>query len=283
MTSQIIFIVWRESIEALLVIGILYNWLGRDAQAASGRRYLWSGVVAGLVAAVALAFALMRLGEAFSDTAKQYLATAMVFVAAILIVQMVAWMRAHGRTLKRDMEQSLSLAARERRWGAIFLLAMIAVAREGSETVVFLYGVLSAGRAASDLSILGAIGAGFGAAILSFALLQLGGRLIPWRWFFKISEALLLLLGCSLAVTGVGNLIALGILPYSATLWDLSWLLNDTSRWGGIVASLTGYRSMPDLVIVATWVGYWAAIFLILRRGSRRGVRRAPGIKTPGK
>lgn len=279
MTGQIIFVVWRESVEALLVIGILYNWLGRDAQTVSGRRYLWGGVVAGLVAALALAFALMRLGGAFSDTAKQYLATAMVFAAAALIVQMVAWMRAHSRTLKRDMEQNLNLAARERRWGAIFLLALLAVAREGSETVVFLYGILSAGHAASDISVLSAIGAGFGAAILSFVVLQLGGRLVPWRWFFKISETLLLLLGCSLMVTGVGNLVALGILPYTTTLWNTSWLLDDTSRWGGIIAALTGYRAMPDVITLMTWSGYGSAVFMILRHGAQRALR----IMVPGK
>ena len=46
MIAQIIFVVWRESIEALLVIGILQAWL-RHSGTARARRYLWGGVLGG--------------------------------------------------------------------------------------------------------------------------------------------------------------------------------------------------------------------------------------------
>ena len=36
--GQIIFIMWRESVEALLVVGILYAWLSRTPDAAGGGR-----------------------------------------------------------------------------------------------------------------------------------------------------------------------------------------------------------------------------------------------------
>ena len=51
--GNVVFIVWRESIEALLVIGILQAWLGQQGGDACsrGRAYLWAGVAAGLVAA----------------------------------------------------------------------------------------------------------------------------------------------------------------------------------------------------------------------------------------
>ena len=53
--GQVLFIVWRESVEALLVVGILYAWLKNgDADARRGIPYLWAGVAAGLLAAVAL-------------------------------------------------------------------------------------------------------------------------------------------------------------------------------------------------------------------------------------
>src|SRR6266576_731803 len=49
-----LFIVWRESAEAMLVVGILYAWLKRRPDATVGMRYLWGGVAAGV--GVALAF-----------------------------------------------------------------------------------------------------------------------------------------------------------------------------------------------------------------------------------
>jgi high-affinity iron transporter len=41
-----LFIVWRESAEAMLVVGILYAWLKRRSDATIGMRYLWGGVAA---------------------------------------------------------------------------------------------------------------------------------------------------------------------------------------------------------------------------------------------
>ena len=45
--GNIAFIIWRESVEALLVIGILNAWLTRQADGIDqkrGRLFLWSGV-----------------------------------------------------------------------------------------------------------------------------------------------------------------------------------------------------------------------------------------------
>jgi len=216
--GQIIFVIWRESVEALLVIGILYNWLGREANARASRGYLWGGVGAGLAVELALAFALTRLNTVFSGETQDYFQTGMVFVAAILIVQMVVWIRAQGGGIKRTLEHGLDNAVRGRNLWGVFVLALVAVAREGSETVVFLYGILAAAPVSSLLGLLGIIAVGFGAALATFAALQIGSRFMPWRRFFQISEAMLLLLGCALTVTGVGKLVSLGLLPYGAPL-----------------------------------------------------------------
>ena len=61
--GNIVFIVWRESIEALLVIGILQAWLGNQGEdgRTRGRLYLWAGVGAGLLGAAALGAAIMSV------------------------------------------------------------------------------------------------------------------------------------------------------------------------------------------------------------------------------
>ncbi|MCC3263001.1 hypothetical protein LLE87_33055, partial [Paenibacillus polymyxa] len=86
--------------------------------------------------------------------------------------------------------------------------------REGSETVVFLYGTVSAGEGGSDMLMLAVAGvAGFAVALLTFWLLQLGGKLITWRRFFFVTEILLLLLAGSLLVGELDHLISLDVLP----------------------------------------------------------------------
>ena len=137
--GQILFIVWRESVEALLVVGILYAWLKNgDGDARRGLPYLWAGVGAGLLMAVGLGAALVGFTEVLSGDAQDYFQTAMVLIACVLIVQMVLWMRQHGRTLKRDMEQSLQQSTRGSNWWGVAVLVALAIAREGSETVIFL-------------------------------------------------------------------------------------------------------------------------------------------------
>jgi len=57
-------------------------------------------------------------------------------------------MRRHGGGLKRGLEAVLDRGTgRSRRWG-VFLLALVAVAREGGETAVFLHGMLAGVHAA---------------------------------------------------------------------------------------------------------------------------------------
>jgi len=267
--GNVIFIVWRESIEALLVIGILQAWLGQQGAdgATRGRLYLWAGVATGLVAAALLGTALILFGDRLDDDAQQMFQTGLMLLAAVLIVQMVLWMRRHGRTLKRDLETALQRAADNSNWWGVFTLAAVAVAREGCETVVFLAGTLSAARnGAMGATVLAAAG-GLGLAIATYALLQLGSKILSWRLFFRITEILLLLLAGALLLTAADNLVALGVLPrLSGRLWDASGLLSDGGAFGGLVASLTGWRARPDLTELFVFLAYWGAMAWLLFR-----------------
>lgn len=147
--EQVLFIVWRESVEALLVVGILHAWMNQNPQGRAGKPYLWGGVALGLLLAVALAV-LLFVASGWMGAAQDAFQAGMVFVASALIVQMVLWMRAHGRTLKRELESGLAARAEQANWWGVTALAAIAIAREGSETVVFLYGSLSNAGAADS-------------------------------------------------------------------------------------------------------------------------------------
>ncbi len=270
--GQVIFIVWRESVEALLVVGILYSWLSRTPGAASGRRWLWGGVVLGLLLAGLLALGIYSAQELLLDWQDQFQAL-MVLVAAALIAQMVLWMRRHGRTLKYELEQGLSQNLAQRNWWGVALLAALAIAREGSEAVVFLYGTLAA-ASAGELPLMGlAAAVGLLLALLTFWLLQLGGKVLTWPRFFRVTEVMLLLLAASLVVTGVEQLQALEWLPPLVDgVWDSTWLLSDMGRVGGLVAALTGYRAQPSLMTVLAWLAFWILMAWLMRRSSARTI-----------
>ncbi|WP_024304262.1 FTR1 family protein [Pseudogulbenkiania sp. MAI-1] len=264
--GQVLFIVWRESVEAMLVIGILYAWLNNHgAAAARGKRYLWGGVLAGLLCAIVLALGLFGAAELFSG-AQDIFQTAMVFSASALIVHMVLWMREHGRTLKKELESGLADNAARNNWWGVLTLTAIAVAREGSETVVFLYGMLAGADGSTLLSMGGAALAGFLLALLTFFLLQLGGRFLSWRLFFRVTEVMLLLLAAALFMSGVEHLISMDYLPALVDpLWDSSALLDDMSPLGGVVAALTGYRAHPALMSLLAYGMFWLLVTGLMR------------------
>ncbi|KUY83172.1 FTR1 family protein [Burkholderia sp. RF4-BP95] len=272
--GQILFIVWRESVEALLVVGILYAWLKNgDDDARRGLPFLWTGVAVGLLMAIGLGAALVGFTEVLSGDAQDYFQTAMVLIACVLIVQMVLWMRRHGRTLKRDMEQSLQQSTRDSNWWGVAVLVALAIAREGSETVIFLYGLGFGQSGHVDASQMLAVVIGLGLAFLTFYLLQLGGKYFSWRHFFRVTEVMLLFLGAGLFQTGVDKLIDKEILPLGISqVWDTSSILDDSGTFGSLVATLTGYRAHPALTNLIAYAVYWAVVWLLMKRASRRPV-----------
>ncbi|EHK66201.1 FTR1 family iron permease [Achromobacter arsenitoxydans] len=265
--EQVLFIVWRESVEALLVVGILYTWLRATPEGKRGLPYLWGGVAAGLGLAVALALVLLGVSSWLSDEGQEWFQAIMSLAACALVVQMVVWMKKHGRTLKGELESGARASVANDNWWGLLVLVAIAVAREGSETVVFLYGTVSAGEGGSDMLMLALAGlAGFAVALLTFWLLQLGGKLITWRRFFRVTEILLLLLAGSLLVGGLDHLISLDVLPTLVDpVWDSSWLLDDSSGFGKVLADFAGYRAFPALISVLLWVAYWIVVWALLR------------------
>jgi high-affinity iron transporter len=106
---------------------------------------------------------------------------------------------------------------------------------------------------------------GFALALGTYYLLQVGSRIVSWRAFFRATEIMLLFLAASLLLTGVDNLVGLGVLPsLSGRLWDSSPILSDSGPVGGLVGALTGYRARPDLIQVLVYGAYWGLMCLTL-------------------
>ncbi|MGZ7459971.1 FTR1 family iron permease [Pseudomonas sp. Ma2-10] len=267
--NQSMFIVWRESVEALLVIGILHAWVSQQHQGDRLAKYLWAGVVLGLMLSGLLAVLILFAGEAMSGSASEWFQAALALVASLLIVQMVGWMHRHGRTLKHDLQRHADSHLARQGGAGLLLLAMLAVSREGSETVVFLYG--AGARLRGPQLGLFAIGGAMGLVLsaLTIALLHSSRRFISWQRFFAISEAVLLVLGAALLVSGTerigGQLLALELpeVMYSLVgdaLWDSSALLSDSHGLGGFLAGFAGYRATPSGMTLLVLAAYWLTV-----------------------
>jgi len=275
-----LFIVWRESAEAMLVVGILYAWLRQRPDAATGMRYLWGGVAAGAALAISLALVMLGIASSLSGNALDYFQLAIVLVASGLIVQMVFWMRRHARTFRKDLESSMARNARAANWWGLLIVVALAVGRETAETVVFLYGLAAQKGGIANLPIVLVLGLAL--AFGTFWLLQQGSRVLSWRLFFRVSEMLLLLLAGALLVSGIEKLIALDVLPALVDpVWDTSRLLDDSGRIGGLIASFTGYRARPALLPLLVLIAYWVTMWTFLGRTGRPAASAAKPATAP--
>ena len=143
---------------------------------------------------------------------------------------------------------------------AILVVIGLAVLREGSETALFLYGMLSGG----DASRL-AIGTGGALGLVAGALLGYGlyaGMLrIPMRLFFSATSALILLLAAGMASKMTGFLIQADLLPsLRSPLWDTSSVLPLDSVLGTLMHALAGYDPAPAGMQVVSYLGVLAVI-----------------------
>ena len=268
--AQILFVMWRETLEAMLVVGILSAWLARQPDAQTSRKFLWGGVLGGLVGAVLLAWVIFAIDALLPEDAHDYFQAALMLIAAGLILQMVFWMRRNGRSMKSGLESQMASQVEKRSHWGVALLAGIAVAREGSEAVIFLSGLASGQDGMASVTFWIALLMGFGLAAITFYLFQLGAKFGSWRVFFRVTEALLLLLGCALLVGGVERLIGVEALPALVNrVWDSRWLLDDGSVAGGMLAAFTGYRAQPSLMLALTIVAYWAGVRVLLWRAQQ--------------
>ncbi|MBG2876733.1 FTR1 family protein [Proteus alimentorum] len=273
--GQVLFVVWRESFEALLVVGIIYAWIKRSPAPQQGMKYLWGGVVFGLFLAIILALSIYGVFSSLEDMWQSLFMIAMEILACVLIVQMVYWMNGQGKSLKANIENELTQKTQQQSAWGILLIIAIAIAREGSEVVVFLSSHIMALNPQTALSFFIEVFIGLLVAAFTLWLFLLTSKVISWRYFFTVTGFLLLFLAVSLLLKAVEEIVNLLIemdfeLPdfFIYPLWDISHFLDDSSVFGNFLVSFFAYRSQPIGLSVVTFIVYWVVVALLFKRGA---------------
>ncbi len=264
-------IVWRESLEALLVLAILLAWVAEQPEADHLRRRIGLGALLGLALSVLLAGLTLGASRWMQGEALDAFQAGAALFAALLVLQMLAWMRRHAAGLKAALRSQAGAAVQG---GSLVLMVSLTIAREGCEAAIFLTGQL--GSASSLLPALGGAALGLGLALACLLLLERGARWLRGPLLFRAAELLLLMLAFSMMVQGVERLLLLDWLPTGPDpLWDSSAWLPDARGAGGWLAQLLGYRDRPSASLVAAYLGFALLAVLALRRPrrSRGGVR----------
>jgi high-affinity iron transporter len=191
-------------------------------------------------------------------------------------------MSVHGRELAANANRiggDIRTGAKE--MSVLLVVIAIAVLREGSETVLFLYGVAISGNESSAPMVAGgAIGLAGGVAV--GWLLFKGLLRIPLRWFFSATSFLVLLLAAGMASQAARFLIQADKIPsLAAPLWDTSWLVSNSSLVGKALQGIVGYDAQPAGMQMAFFVAVLAAIVAGMAWARRRAEPQAPAHTAP--
>ncbi|ALF56565.1 membrane protein [Nostoc piscinale CENA21] len=275
----------REGVEAALVVGIVLALL-KKAKQSRLNSWVYAGVAVGIAvsALIGVLFsvvikALGQINPQYTSVVEPGLEGVFSVLAIAMLSWMLIWMTKQARFMKAQVEGAVTEALTQNGnagWG-VFSLILIAVVREGFETVLFIAANFQQGL----IPTIGALGGLLVAATIGVLLFKLGVK-INIRQFFQVMGVLLVLIVAGLVVSALKHFDdAFGNLALSSRaseslcfyyehftkvhscilgpiVWNTSNILPDDQFPGIILKSLFGYRE--HLYIVQA-VGY--VLFLL--------------------
>ena len=256
-------IVFREVLEAALIVSIVLA-----ASKGTPRRALWvsGGIALGVLGACLVAGFAAEIADAVAGMGQELFNATILFAAVAMLGWHNVWMGRHGKELATEASAlGREVATGARPLYALALVVGIAVLREGSETVLFLYGV-AAGGGGGLVNMLGGGVIGIVAGATMGAGLYLGLLRIPSRYLFAVTSWMILLLAAGLASQGAGFLSQADLLPALGNeVWDTSWLIGDDSVLGRVLHVLVGYAARPSGIQVLFWLLTVAVLLALMR------------------
>ena len=263
-------IVFREVIEAGLIVGIV---MAATRGAPHALRWVVVGIVGGLAGAGLMALFAERISSAMAGIGQEMFNAGVLALAVVMLAWHNIWMSRHaGAEARHVAALGEAVAAGGRPLKALTLLVALAVLREGSEVVLFLYGIAAGAGAEGMWPILsgGALGVVAGAA--AGVALYLGLVRIPTRHLFKVTSWMILLVAAGMAAQGAGFLVQAGFLPALVpSVWDTSAILSERGMVGQLLHTLVGYIARPDGMQVL----FYAGTILILGGAMRLTARKS--------
>ena len=277
----------REGVEAALVVGIVLAMLAKAKQSHLNT-WVYGGVGAGIAVSTFVGVLFAGIIQAaglinpeYAPVVKPVMEGTFGIIAIAMLSWMLIWMTKQARFMKAEVEGAVKDALQgdaASGWG-IFTLVLIAVVREGFETVLFIASNFQEGF----IPVFGAV-AGIASAILIGVLIFKWGVKINIRQFFQVMGIFLVLIVAGLvvgvlrkfdqafAVLAVSNSIWENICFYNQSfaqihscilgpiLWNASNILPEKKFPGVILKVLFGYREHLYLVQAVAYIFFLLSV-----------------------
>ena len=256
-------IVFREVIEASLIIGIV---LAATRDVPHRTRWVGFGILGGIAGACLVAGFASAISNAMEGVGQEMFDAFILLTAVVMLTWHNVWMSKHGREMATHMKSvGTEVASGERTLLALSIVVGIAVLREGSELVLFLYGIIIAGNdTVANMSIGGMMGLGLGVVIGTITYTGLAR--IPNRYLFSVTGTLISLLAAGMAAQAIMFLQQAQVITIlSAVMWNTSNILSVSSVGGKVLHTLIGYTDRPTEMQVVAYILTLTIIFSLMR------------------
>ncbi len=255
-------IVFREVLEAALVVGIVLA-----ASRGVPRRGKWvaGGVAAGVGGALIVAGFTDEIASALNGIGQELFNATVLFGAVLMLGWHNVWMSRHAKEhVVEATRVGREVLSGTKPLYALAILCGLAVGREGSEIVLFVYGIVAAQGGSAGSLLAGGI-AGMAVGIVMGALLYAGLVTIPMRHLFTVTSWMILLLAAGMAAQGAAFLLQADLVPPLGNLWDTSRILPEKSLIGQTLHALIGYVAQPTGIQLVFYLGTLILIAVLMR------------------
>jgi len=270
-------IMFREALEAALIVGIIYAYL-QKIERKDVTPYLIFGVLSAVVVSLAAGFSLNYYFGGLSGASEKMFEGIASITATVVLTYMIFWMAKNASNIKSTMETKIQTSLSKGYLFGITSLAFVAVVREGIETVLFMTALVSTNTYSTFIGItLGII------SVLVISILMMRGiRRLNMQKFFKYTSLLLVIFAAGLFGYGIHELIEAGEIlditfgvlsqpAFNINPADISNPFHEKGVIGSILKALVGYDGNPEWLRVVAYLGYWVGIgaYLLRSYGSK--------------
>ncbi len=260
----------REGLEAALIIGIVLGAVSKIH-----RKDLipsvWLGALSAVAVSILTAVVLTSFGMSLEERAEQIFEGITMLIAAGILTWMIFWMGKQARFLKSELEDGVNKAASSTGKRAVFMLAFMAVVREGVELAIFITAAFFAGDPSqvmnNTIQTLAGTILGLGTAVLlGYTIFATTVRL-DLRKFFQVTGILLILFAAGLVAHGVHEFNEVGWIPSLIDhVYDMNMFLDENSIAGQLLKTLFGYNGNPSLTEMIAYFAYIIVTSIFWRR-----------------
>lgn len=251
-------ITFRETFEAVLIIGIIFSYLKKIDQFDKKNHVIY-GAIMGLLLSILGAVLFQGLLGGFEGQIEEAFEGFMMIGGAIMITTLIIWLHQQSKSFQ-NMESKINQSLNKSHSFGLFFLALVSVLREGIETILF----LSASTVSQEsFSLLGSI-LGILIAIVVGVLVYKGSLKINLQIFFKITAIFLIFVAAGLLSYGIHELQEADIIPIIIEhVYDINWVVNEKGVLGSLLNSIFGYNGNPSLIESLSYVSFLVIALVI--------------------